>query len=127
MIARGEFSTGRFRVLADREAGGVLAGGGGGGRSPERAADAPRRVRAHHGAQRLHLPRRHHPQPRHHRGRQARRHAVSLVNNNDGELVAVDRSPAGRRDTLCRPTDDRPGMKKKVVAAEEKIGRCKVL
>ena len=68
-------------VVAGREAGGFLPGGGGRGRGVQRPADAAGRVRAHHGAQRLHLPRRHHPQPHHHRVRQAPRHAVALVDD----------------------------------------------
>ncbi|CAN6222480.1 unnamed protein product [Urochloa humidicola] len=70
----------RRRRHLHREAGGVLAGGGGGGGRVQRAQDDAGRVRAHHGAQRLHLPRRHHPQPHRHRVRQAHRHAVALVN-----------------------------------------------
>jgi hypothetical protein len=66
-------------VVAGREAGSVLPGGGGRGRRVQRPAHAAGRVRAHHGAQRLHLPRRNHPQAHHHRVRQAQRHPVALV------------------------------------------------
>ncbi|VAH30596.1 unnamed protein product [Triticum turgidum subsp. durum] len=89
-----------FKALAlgaAGKAGGVLAGGGRGGRGEQRAQDAARRVRADHGAQRLQLAGRHHPQPRRHRGRQIRRHAVPLVTWNQIKSAHV----AGGRISVC--------------------------
>lgn len=66
------------RNHTDRQARRVLPGGGGRGRREEGAPDAPRRIRAHHGAERVLLSERHHPQPHPHRGRPEPRHIQAI-------------------------------------------------